>query len=78
VTISLRRETLEAVERERQTKGESRSEFIVHAVEDFLRRERDRLADEEYIRAYERFPETEEEIAWAEAGLKSLAREPWE
>jgi hypothetical protein len=35
--------------------------------------------DEQYIRGYERYPETEEEIAWVNAALETaLADVPWE
>jgi metal-responsive CopG/Arc/MetJ family transcriptional regulator len=74
VTISVPNAMLEAVEREREAKGETRSAFFVRAVEDYLRRERERQADEEYIRGYQEMPETEEERAWAEYGLTMLAR----
>ncbi len=82
ITISLPVETFDAVEREREIKGESRSAFLVRAVEEHLRRERERRWDEEYVRGYQTFPEAEEERAWAEYGLKALAEvyrdeEPW-
>ena len=78
VTISVPNEMLEVVEREREAKGETRSEFFVRAVEDYLRRERERRADEDYVRSYQQCPGTEEERAWAEYGLKMLAQQPWE
>ncbi len=78
VTISMPAETLEAVERERGARGETRSEFFVHAVEEYLRRERERRDDEDYVRSYQQCPGTAEERAWAEYGLKMLAEQPWE
>ena len=78
ITISVPNEMLEAVEREREAKGETRSEFFVRAVEDYLRRERERRDDEAYVRGYQRWPETEEERAWADYGLKVLAEQIWD
>ena len=84
ITISVPNEMLEVVEREREAKGETRSEFIVRAVEDYLRRERERQDDEDYIRGYQQFPESEDEelTAWvqgAQLGLAQVFRdeEPW-
>ena len=78
ITISVPNEMLEVVEREREAKGETRSEFIVRAVEDYLRREQERRDDEDYVRGYQLWPETEEERAWAEYGLTMLAEIPWD
>ena len=84
VTISLPSTVFEAVERERETSGETRSEFVVRAVEEYLRRQRARQADEEYVRGYQQFPESEDEElkAWIQAGhgaLVELYRDepPW-
>lgn len=75
VTISLPSDTLAAVEREREAKGETRSAFFLHVVEDYLRRERHRHDVERYIRGYQEFPESEDEelIAWVQAGYEGLA-----
>ena len=79
VTISLPSAMLEAVEREREAKGQTRSEFFVRAVEEYLRRERHRQDVEQYIRGYQEFPETEQEVAEAEALASwSLGQEPWD
>ena len=69
IAISLPDEMLEAVEKERLAKGESRSQFFRRAVEEQLRREKDREDIEQYIRGYQQYPETKEEIALAEATL---------
>lgn len=42
ITISLPEDLLERIEKERMARGESRSEFFRHAIESFLRRERER------------------------------------
>lgn len=76
ITISLDRELLEAIEHQRRTTGQSRSEFFRYAAEQALVREH--AAIERYVRGYQRQPETAEEIAVAEMGMAILAREPWE
>ena len=75
VTISMPAETLEAVEREREARGQTRSEFFVHAVEEYLRRERHRHDVDRYIRGYQEFPESEDEElkAWVQVGYQCLA-----
>ena len=52
IAISLPQELLEGIEKERLTRKESRSEFFRHAIEAFLRHEREREAIEQYIRGY--------------------------
>lgn len=78
IAISVPDEVLQAVEQQRLARGESRSAFCRRALEQLLRREREREADEQYVRAYQKCPETAEEIAWAEAGLAALALDPWD
>jgi metal-responsive CopG/Arc/MetJ family transcriptional regulator len=79
VAISLSEELFEAAERERAARRETRSEFFRIAVEELLRRRREREAVERYVRGYQEFPESDEEIAvaWASAA-QVLAQEPWE
>ncbi|PKB78671.1 MAG: hypothetical protein BZY88_17265 [SAR202 cluster bacterium Io17-Chloro-G9] len=69
IAISIPDELLEAVEKERQSTGESRSRFFRGAVEEYLRRAKEREDVEQYIRGYLKYPETKEEIALAEATL---------
>jgi len=78
IAISLPDDVLQAVEQERLARGESRSAFCRRALEAFLRRERERQWDEQYVRAYLESPETVEELAWGQLGLAALAQEPWE
>jgi metal-responsive CopG/Arc/MetJ family transcriptional regulator len=79
IAISLPDPVLETIERERKASGESRSEFFRRAVEDLLRRERERELDAQYIRGYQQYPETAEEIAITESTLaEALADNPWE
>ena len=69
IAISLPDETLRAVEEERLANGLSRSEFFRRAVEEHLRRVKEREDVEQYIQGYLKYPETKEEIALAEATL---------
>lgn len=79
IAISLPEEVLVSVERERRNSGESRSEFFRRAVEALLRRQQEQEMSEQYIRAYQQIPETEEEIEAARhAATDILAKEPWE
>ena len=79
IAISIPDELLEAVEKERRSKGESRSQFFRGAVEEHLRRQQEREDVEQYIRGYQKYPETEEEVALAEATLHyAFGEESWE
>ena len=79
IAISLPDEVLEAVEKERLAKGESRSQFFRRAAEAQLRREKDREDIEQYIRGYQKYPETKEEIALAESTLRyAFDDDSWE
>ena len=79
IAISLPDEVYQAVEKERMAKGESRSQFIRRAVEEHLRRAREREDVEQYTRGYQKYPETKEEVALAESTLGYvMAENPWE
>ena len=79
IAISLPEEMLVSVEQERKNSGESRSQFFRRAVEALLRRQQEQKMSEQYIRAYQQIPETEEEIEAARhAASNILAKEPWE
>ena len=79
IAISLPEETLQAVEKERLATGLSRSEFFRRAVEEHLRRVKEREDVEQYIQGYLKYPETKDEIALAEATLGYvMAENPWE
>ncbi len=60
ITISLDAELLEAIERLRRERGQTRSGFIRYAVEQVLRREQE--DSERYIRGYQEQSETDEEM----------------
>lgn len=78
IAISLPDSLLEAAERRRQARGETRSEFFRHAAEDFLRREAEREDVERYVRAYRQWPESAAEVQAADhAAAEALGQEPW-
>jgi metal-responsive CopG/Arc/MetJ family transcriptional regulator len=79
IAISVPDTLLDAIENERAASGVSRSEFFRRAVEEHLRREREREDIERYIRGYQLYPETEEEIALAESTLHyAFDEDSWE
>lgn len=79
IAISLPEEVLAAVEQARKDNGESRSEFFRRAAEMLLRRLREQEMNQQYVRAYQQMPETEEEVEAARrAAANILAEEPWE
>ena len=79
IAISVPDEMLDAIETERSVNGETRSEFFRHAVEAYLRRIQEREQDKQYIRGYQQFPETEEDLGGlGTVALEALAQEPWE
>lgn len=79
IAISLPADMLEAIERERKVKGESRSEFLRRAAEAALLQDKERNAVASYVRGYRKTPESADEIASAHrAGSAILATEPWE
>ena len=78
VAISLPERVLKAIEKERKTRGESRSEFFRRAAEKLLKQEQESKAVEAYIRGYCVMPESAEEVeAVHRAGAVVLAEEPW-
>ena len=79
IAISLPDEVLDAVERARHAKGESRSQFFRRAVEEHLTRARERADIEKYIRSYQKDPENSGEKAMAEATLHyAFEEDSWE
>jgi metal-responsive CopG/Arc/MetJ family transcriptional regulator len=79
IAISVPDTLLDAIENERAASGVSRSEFFRRAVEEHLRRERERGWDEQYIRAYLENPETAEEVALATVTMGyAFAENPWD
>ncbi len=78
IAISLPEEVLNAVEKEREASGESRSQLFRRAVELLLRQRREREMSQRYVRAYQQQPETGAEVdAARRAASTILAEEPW-
>jgi metal-responsive CopG/Arc/MetJ family transcriptional regulator len=79
ISISLPSEVLEQADRERETTGESRSEFVRQAIEERIRRMAEAERIELYVDGYRRSPETAEEVASSLAMSRAaLSSEPWE
>ena len=79
IAISLPTTTLDDLERLRGERDLSRSALILEAIDEMLRRERERADVERYIKAYKEFPETEEDLfAGGEFWDQTLADSPWE
>ena len=79
VAISLPDDVFEAIEKNRLAIGITRSEVIRKAIEEYLRHEKKRQLEDQYIQGYLDCPETAEEIDWvASAGLAALAGDSWE
>lgn len=70
IAVSMAEPIFREMERARKRAGKTRSAWLQDTVSEQLRRQK--LADDiaRYIRGYERFPETDEEIAEAEAWLR--------
>ena len=79
IAISLPVETAREVERLRKESGESRSAFILKAVERIFE-ERDRaLRAKAYAEGYRRLPETAEDHLLSESAVAEiLAKDPWD
>jgi metal-responsive CopG/Arc/MetJ family transcriptional regulator len=79
ISVSVPSEVLERADRERETTGESRSEFVRQAIEERVRRMAEAERVERYVQGYRKSPETPEEVASAFAMSRAaLAGEPWE
>jgi metal-responsive CopG/Arc/MetJ family transcriptional regulator len=77
VAISLPEHVLEAVEKERKARGESRSEFFRRAAEKLLKQEHESKSIEKYVQGYRAVPESSDVEAVHRAGTAVLAQEPW-
>lgn len=79
IAISLPDDVLQAVERERELSGESRSEFFRRAAKALIKQKQREEQEREYIRGYTEMPETDEEFAGLRsASLAVLADLPWD
>lgn len=79
ISISLPTETLRRADRERRATHESRSEFFRRAVDELIRRGREREAVERYIAGYIAQPESAADQEWLDRlGRERLEQEPWD
>ena len=79
IAISIPNQLVRLIEKERRKTGETRSAFIRRAIRLMFQGKEHMLQVSEYVEGYRCRPETEEEIAAAEASASELlAGEPWE
>ena len=77
VAISLPINLVRKIEQSRKKTGETRSAFIRRYLEYSFRETEKEKKIRAYVEGYEKNPETEDEIADAEATAKILSQEPW-
>lgn len=76
--VQLSDELLRRLDERAAREGRSRSALIREAIETYLYDEEKERIDREIREGYERFPETEEEMRWAEAGAREgVEEDPW-
>lgn len=75
IAISMPEPMYKDMERSRKRHRRDRSAWVQEAIADRLRREKREADIAAYIRGYELYPETEEEIAFAEAAMRAF---PWD
>ena len=78
VSISLPQDTLRAADRERRETRESRSEFFRRAIDELIRRRRERDAVDRYVAGYVAEPETADQDWVDRVGRDLLEQEPWD
>lgn len=78
IAISLPADLLEALEKERQARNESRSQFFREAVEHLLRQKRLQESVRQYVQGYRAEPESDDEVAVAQrTSVAVLPSEDW-
>ncbi|MBK5219275.1 MAG: ribbon-helix-helix protein, CopG family [Thermoleophilia bacterium] len=76
--VQLSEELLRRLDERAAREGRSRSSLIREAIEGYLFDERSAELDRLIVEGYERMPNTEEEIAWAEGSAReAINDEPW-
>jgi metal-responsive CopG/Arc/MetJ family transcriptional regulator len=76
--VQLPRDLLNRLDERAAREGRSRSALIRDAIKAYLHDEEQARIDREIREGYERIPETEEEMAWAEASAReAVEEEPW-
>jgi metal-responsive CopG/Arc/MetJ family transcriptional regulator len=78
ITVSLPSELLAAVDHDLTQVDESRSAVVRRILEEALRQARENKAAEAYVRAYQKFPQTDDELGWSDSVTRErLSEEPW-
>jgi metal-responsive CopG/Arc/MetJ family transcriptional regulator len=76
--VQLNEALLRQLDERAAREGRSRSALIREAIEVYLRDEVRARMDREINEGYERIPETEEEMRWAEENAREgIREEPW-
>ena len=78
VSISLPAETLRVADRERRASHESRSEFFRRAIDELIRRDRERKEVERYVAGYVAEPEASDQDWLDRLGRERVEQEPWD
>jgi hypothetical protein len=79
VNIRIDDEVVEALDSWTVIRCASRPDLIREAITEWLARREDECIAEQYRRTYEEFPETDDEMARAEANAwRAVEEEPWE
>jgi metal-responsive CopG/Arc/MetJ family transcriptional regulator len=73
--VQLSEELLTLLDREAARRNVSRSALIREAIEQHLDAERRAEIGRQIVEGYRRIPETEEEMAWAEASAREMLEE---
>ncbi|MBM3924543.1 MAG: ribbon-helix-helix protein, CopG family [SAR202 cluster bacterium] len=77
IAISLPDSVLDAVEKKRKSRGQSRSDFFRQAAEALLKRETEAI--QKYIQGYLKYPETREGLDWLQGASREVLNEyPWD
>jgi metal-responsive CopG/Arc/MetJ family transcriptional regulator len=76
--VQLNEELLRRLDERAAREGRSRSSLIREAIETYMVDEARDEITRQIIAGYERIPETDEEMAWAEASAREMIEEePW-
>lgn len=76
--VQLTEALLQRLDERAAREGRSRSALIREAIEAYLHDEEEAEISRRIVEGYERIPETEEEMRWAEAAAREAIREePW-
>lgn len=79
VNIRLDDVLLKELDETASERGVSRPEVVRDVLREWRKRKESERIAEEYRRAYTEFPQTEEELRWADVSARrAIAEEPWE